>query len=267
MRRIVNKNALGLALGSLFVAGVAMASPPINGAHVMERVFNDCPGSTLTTVNTYPGTVSFTDQNAGCVGFANLHLWRLSGDAGATAASFNNADGFSISADLLITGDGHAEAGLNVNPWWFVGDGRVNVRTTDGEIACFGGRMPFWSFTDPAHGGLHYVKGHPIHIEIVYNPNGLSMASPGTAQYNLVYDGNAYTSGPLPMDMGNPAEDPPYGLWGILNGAGVGGFMQFFPGQSGAQGQCKAEWTNIQYSALTVGVENKTWSTMKGLYR
>jgi hypothetical protein len=127
--------------------------------------------------------------------------------------------------------------------------------------------MPFWSFTDPAHGGLHYVKGTPIHIEIIYLPNGLSAVSPGTIQYNIVYGGNPYTSGALNMDLGNPAEDPPYGLWGILNGAGAGGFMQFFVGQSGANGGCTAVWSSIDYSALTVGVENKTWSTMKGLYR
>src|SRR5262249_17711571 len=231
------------------------------------RVFNDCPGSTLVSTNNYPGSMSFNDTNAGCVGFANLHIWRLSTN-GTTAAVFNNPDGFSLSGDLVIEGSGQAEAGLGINPWVSIHDGRGNVRTTDGEIAWFGGRMPFWSFTDPAHGGLHYVKGHPIHIEFIYHPNGLSMGSPGTIQYNLVYDGNNYTSGVLNFDQGNPAEDPPYGLWGILNGAGAGGFMQFFVGQSGPMGQCAATWTNIVYTPLdVVGVQQKTWSTVKGMFR
>ena len=269
MRRIANKKSAGLVfLAVALLAGVAAASPAINGAKVFERVFNDCPGSTLITTTGYPALMSFSDQNAGCVGFANLHIWRLSADGGASPAVFNNGDGFSLSADLVIEGTGEAEAGIGINPWFSLTDGRVNVRTTDGEIACFGGRMPFWSFTDPAHGGLHYVKGHPIHIEFIYHPNGLSMASPGTIQYNLVYDGNNYTSGVLNFDQGNPMEDPPYGLWGILNGAGAGGFMQFFPGQSPPTGLCAATWTNIVYTPLdVVGVEQKSWASVKGLYR
>jgi hypothetical protein len=35
-----------------------------------------------------------------------------------------------------------------------------------------------------------------------------------------------YSSGALAFDQGNPAEDPPYGLWGMLNDARVGGFFQ-----------------------------------------
>ena len=34
------------------------------------------------------------------------------------------------------------------------------VRSTDGEIACFGGRLPFYSFT--AARGLRYAKGDVI---------------------------------------------------------------------------------------------------------
>jgi hypothetical protein len=166
----------------------------------------------------------------------------------------------------LITGDGHCEAGLGINPWWTVVDGRVNVRTTDGEIACFGGRLPFYSFTAPPH-NLHYVVGTPISIEIVYLPNGLSMASPGTIQYNLTYGGMNYSSPVLNFDQGNPDEDPPYGLWGILNGAGAGGHHQFFLGQSPPTGTSTALWTNIVYTPLIVGVANESWSGIKGLYR
>ena len=119
----------------------------------------------------------------------------------------------------MLTGIG--EAGLQVTPWWSQNvDGRFNVRSTDGEIACFGGRLPFYSFT--ANHGLHYVPGDLIHLEIVYDPNDLTVSDPATIEYKLSYQGTDYTSGILPFDEGNPAENPPHGVWGILNDARVG---------------------------------------------
>jgi len=248
----------------LALAASAFATPSPNSAVIIERVFNDCPTSILTTVNNYPAQLVIDDVNAGCVGFANLHVWRFSED-GSNPAIFSNGDAFRFCADLLITGTGECESGLQLRPWWSETDGRFNVRTTDGEIACFGGRLPFYSFT--ADQGLTYVKGNPIHLEITYLPNGLSMASPATIQYDLTYGGMNYTSGPLAFDEGNPAEDPPHGLWGILTPSQAGGHIQFFVGQSPADGNARAEWDNICFEALTVAVQSKTWEQVKGLYR
>ena len=81
----------------------------------------------------------------------------------ATAQLFANNGGFRFSADLTISGDGEGEAGLQISPWWSqLVDGVFNVRTTDGEIACFGGRLPFYSFTG-SH-GVTYVKGTTVRI-------------------------------------------------------------------------------------------------------
>ena len=53
-----------------------------------------------------------------------------------------------FSADVTLSGTGDGEAGLQISPWWSPNvDGRFNVRTPDGEVACFGGRLPFYSFT------------------------------------------------------------------------------------------------------------------------
>lgn len=266
MRRIEKTRMLWIGMALALVAvTVAGATPTPNSAVVMTRIFNDCPGSNLNVTNNYPTCITISDQNVGCVGFANLHVWRFSED-GATAAVFNNGDSFSFSADLTISGTGDGEAGLQIAPWWSQNvDGRFNVRSTDGEVACFGGRLPFYSFTGSQ--GVVYVKGTTIHLEIVYLPNGLSNASPATIEYKLTYNATNYTSGPLAFDEGNPAEDPPYGLWGMLNDARVGGYFQFFVAGSGATGQAQVNWCNVLFQEHTVGVEEQTWSGVKTLFR
>jgi hypothetical protein len=206
-----------------------MATPDIDSAVLNTRVFNDYPGSTLTTVNNYPSVVSFSDSGVGGGGFANRHNFRLSDNGGISSAVFLNGDGFVFESDVTITGPGPTEAGLQVSPWWSQNvDGQFNIRINDGEVACFGGRMPFYSFT--ANHGVLYVAGTTIHQKMIYTPNGLSEANPATMEYVYTDSTGTYTSGPLAFNEGNPAEDPPYGLWGILNDARVGGFVQIMNG-------------------------------------
>jgi hypothetical protein len=262
MRRIEIR--LGIAALALAVASSALASPTPNGAYIKTRVYNDCPGSTLVVNNLYPALISIGETNVGCVGFANLHYWRFSEDGGASPAIYQNGDGFRFCATLVLDGSGQGEAGLQVAPWWSETDGRLNVRTTDGAIEAFGGRLPFYSFT--ASNGLVYVKGTPITLEIIYKPNGLSMASPATIEYIVTY-GGTFSSGVLPFDQGNPTEDPPHGQWGILQPTQVGGHFQWFAGQSGPQGSLTASWRDICYEDKSVAVTPTQWGTMKALYR
>jgi hypothetical protein len=256
---------LGLvALSVVLSATVGIAATPaVNSAVLITRVFNDCPLSILTLGNSYPAQIYFEDNKGDCGGWANLHVWRYSGD-GATAAIFPNASDFSSAADLVISGDNDAEAGLQIRPWWSEADGRFNVRSTDGEIACFGGRLPFYSFTGSY--GLHYLKGTSIHLEVIYHMNGLSMASPATIEYRLTYNAVSYSSGALPFDEGNGAEG--YGTWGMLDSAQVGGYAQMFLGGPPFLA-VRAEWTNIQFQDLTppVPVERTTWGRIKAGYR
>jgi hypothetical protein len=252
------------ALAAVLVAGAATATPVPNSAAIFLRVFNDCPFSTLSSTNNYPSAINITDTKANCgAGFANRHAWRFSQD-GTTAQLFVNGDGFKFSADLTISGTGEAESGIGISPWWSQQvDGVFNFRTTDGEIACFGGRLPFYSFTGSQ--GVTYVKGSTVHVEIIYLPNGLSEANPATVQYNL-NNGTAYTSGPLPFDMGNPAE--PYGLWGMLDNATAGGNFQFFLQQGPADATISVDWANISFTDLgTVATESATWGSVKSLFR
>ncbi len=256
----------------LFGLTVALASVSANatpdpiGVVIYERVFNDCPTSTLTTENMYPALVAIEDEHLDCGGFANLHAWRFSTD-NIDAAVFNNNSAYTMCAILTISGEGDGEAGLSVSPWWSpLVDGRFNVRTTDGEVACFGGRLPFYSFT--AANGVHYMKGDAIRLSLLYHPHGLSMADPATITYELVYENYSYSSGPLPFDEGNPAEDPPYGLWGMLNDGRVGGYMQAFLQAGNYDAGLRVEWSAICFQNLdAVGTEPATWGNVKAMYK
>jgi hypothetical protein len=237
----------------------AMATDPNpNSAVLKTYIFDNCPTSILTTVNNYPALINITDSKLDCGGFANLHNWSFSED-GATAAVFNNDSGFTISAELTLAGTG-GEAGLRVSPWWSQDvDGRMNVRNTDGEVACFGGRLPFYSF------GLLYTVGGPITLTITYLPNDLTAGNPATIEYEVDY-GAHYTSGPLPFDEGNGAEG--YGTWGMLDNARVGGYLQAFLQGGNPNANMSADWANITYvSHKPVSVEGTTWAKTKALHR
>lgn len=206
------------------LCGNAIATPAINSAVIKTRIWNDNPGSIVTTTNSYPSSLTIKDdQSGGGMGWANRHNFRLSTD-GSTAASFVNGDAFAFAADVTITGTGHSEAGLNIAPWWSLDvDGVFMLNTDSGEIACWGGRLPFYSFTT-GH-SLTYTKGDTVRLGVVYQPNSLTSIDPATIEYLLTMGGTDYTSGALAFDEGNPAEDPPHGVWGMLTPAQVGGFF------------------------------------------
>jgi hypothetical protein len=170
-----------------------------------------------------------------------------------------------MAADLQITGLGLGEAGLKCSPWWSLDvDGRFNVRVSDGEIAVFGGRLPFYSFT--ANHGINYVRGDVIHLELTYEANWLDALHPGTMTYTVVYNSNMYSSGPLAMDSGNIAEAPIHGVYGILDTARAGGYMQYFLNQSGLD-PLHVSWTNIEFEPLApVAVQPSTWGRIKSQY-
>lgn len=243
---------------------VATATPNVNSVVIQERIFNDCPTSVLTTLNNYPTEVWIDDAILDCNGFANLHNWRFS-ENGTDPAVFNNDAAFRFSTDLVIEGTADGESGLQVSPWWSQDvDGRLNIRTTDGEIACFGGRLPFFSFT--GNFSINYVKGETIFLEMTYLPNELSEANPATMEYRLIWMGTEYTSGPLPFDEGNPGEG--FGSWGMLDDGRVGGHVQPFLQAGNPDAQLRATWSNFEFEDLTpTPTEESTFGKIKGLYR
>jgi len=224
----------------------ASASPAVNGALLNLRVFNDDPISTVTPVNSYPSLISIRDdRHPASLGWANRHNFRLSEDGGATEAVFLNGDPFEFSADVKITGTANTEGGLQLSPWWSKEvDGSFMINAGNGEIACFGGRLPFYSFT--GNYGLTYTKGTTVNLGMQYFPGGLSAAVPGRVKYTVKVGASTYYSPWLAFDQGNPAEDPPYGLWGDLNDARVGGYIQVPFGADPNWGQI--EFSNMSYA-------------------
>ncbi len=253
-----------LALAALSFAGNAFATPAANSAVVATRIFNNCPSSTLTVIDNDFASIVIDDANLDCFGFANRHAWSFSTD-NTNAVDFQNNDQFSFCATVLATGTGNGEIGLRLSPWWSPDvDGVFMLNTASGEIACFGGRLPFYSFTG-AHGQT-YAKGTSVTLSIAYNPNGLSAASPGTIVYTLTNANGTFSSGPLQFDEGNTSEDPPHGLWGILQPARAGGYVQCFLGQGDAV-NFRAQWSNICYDAQPVPAVPTTWGKIKADYR
>jgi hypothetical protein len=234
----------------LAVATAAVATPAPNGATIETRTFNDCPVSTITTVNNYPSSISITDvMNPLCVGFANLHSWTFSADGGSTPAVFNNNSNFRFAADFVISGAGEGEGGLRISPWYgkFV-DGRFMANATSGEIACFGGTLPFYSFT--VNHGITYARGTTIHMEMNYRANDLTSVNPASIQYRLVYNGNTYDSPVLPFGEQNPNEcnTPQHnGQFGMLNDGRVGGYFQ---PRANTGASLTATWSNITFQVL-----------------
>jgi len=241
---------LAVATAVAFAAPVLAFPPPIDSARINPRIFNDFGSSTFSSVNNYPAHINLTDGNTdGHPAFANLHNWRLSADGGASSAEFANGEAFSISADVTIstTGTGGGEGGLTVSPWFSQDvDGVFNMRTTDGEIAVFGGRLPFYSFT--GNHGITYLAGTTVHVSIEYDPQAVSAAMPGLIRYTYINPAAVlFTSGWIPFDEGNPSEDPPYGVWGVLNEATVGGRLLMFGQQTSQGSTISADFDNVTF--------------------
>jgi hypothetical protein len=265
--------ALGLVASSLAIAADGIdCTPPVNtpsanSAVIMQRVWNDCPASTLTLVNNYPALISINDTDVECVGWTNLHVWAFSED-GVTPAIFENCSHYKFSClfNGSFAGAGVGEGGLRLSPWWsLLGDGRFMARIGgNGEIACFGGRLPFYSFT--SNFGVTYVPGTDLWMEIKYAPHALTVADPATITYSIQIGANLYTSGPLAFDQGNPAEG--HGEYGALYPAQAGGFLQEPNGSGGALFNFTGQWKDIYFEGPSATPANRSsWGQLKGMYR
>ena len=247
-----------LATVGLLSAGV-FASPDIDSAVVKTRIWNDIPDSIVTTTNTlsgypgniYAGVVGIKDASVSApTGWANRHCFRLSENGGISEAVFNNDDAFWLFADVTITGTADSEGGLNLAPWWSKDvDGVLMANPVNGEVAVFGGRLPFFSFT--AKYGVSYTKGDTVRLGMIYKPNSLTELDPGTILYYYEDTTGAYYSPLLKFDEGNPLEG--YGSWGMLDDARLGGYFQVVNDPDDP-----ANWGEIVFSDVYYGPEPAT---------
>ena len=177
-----------------------------------------------------------------------------SDDGGATAARFDNNSNFTFGTDFKIDGAGEGEGGLRISPWYgqFV-DGRFMANATSGEIACFGGALPFYSFT--VNHGITYTRGTARSIwRPPYRAHDMVSTDPATIQYRVIYNGNTYDSPVLPFGEQNPTmcNSPQYNdLFGMMNDGRVGGYFQ---PRANTGASLTATWGNIAYSSCFANV-------------
>jgi hypothetical protein len=278
----IRYNSLALAVIAICTvvamgAGVAHATPVINAAKDSTYVFHDCAVTILTTTNAYPGSLTFDETQMLCTGGANLHIWNLSDDGGLSSALFNNKDAFTLAATVQLNskpGPVSAvglEGGLRVCPWWDpVANGFFNMRNPDGEIACFGGVLPFFSFT--AAFGIHYVNNTQARQTIIYDPHCNTKANPATIEYILDYNGH-FDSGPLPFNNCTLGEEA-HGCYGIMDNARVGGRCQdnFTTGGGDPTAENLSSFFDVFYQInpgqdCPVPTKVQTWGSIKGTYR
>jgi hypothetical protein len=262
--------ALGLAASTLAIADDNVVcpgyTPAPNSAVITPRVWNDCPFSTLTLVNNYPALISINDTDVECVGWTNLHIWDLSENS-STPAVFENCSHYRFQAlfNGSFAGAGVGEGGLRLSPWWSLqADGRFMARIGgNGEIACFGGRLPFYSFT--ANYGVTYVAGTDLLMGIIYDPHSLTLADPATITYYIAIGANWYSSGPIAFDFGGGEG---HGEYGELTQTHVGGFLQEPNGSGGALFNYTGQWKDISYEgASATPAIHSTWGQLKSMYR
>jgi hypothetical protein len=199
----------GLALATTTNAQVTT----INSAVIQSRAFNDIPGATYTGVNTYPGSISLSEQHVSAPsGFANRDVWQFSNN-GTTAYGFQHNDYFHAQFSLNLTGtpiSPRKEAGFLFNTGT---DGELYfIVNTDGhEVVQFGG-VSFWSFN--ANNGISYNSGDTITL-------GMTYFLDGNGKNALVFSANGVSSPVFEFGPGIGG-----GALGIDDGSTLGGYFQ-----------------------------------------
>jgi len=172
----------GLAtVGLLAATSGAHAAFTIDGAVSLPRsVHNAFPDSNLTITNNVATTGDLIiDENTygtpdlGAPFFANRSDAQLSSDGGATAHAILNQDNFSVSFDIKLDSVNplnRKETGI-VFSNTTTGDGQLIVVSDNGEIASFGGLVPFTCNLCGGlgdYGGAAYSLGDTVSVQAIY---------------------------------------------------------------------------------------------------
>jgi hypothetical protein len=223
---IMQRSACAL-LSGLCLAGVSAFAQvgTINSIFLQERLYNDIPTSTLTTVNNYPLLVSFNEVGVSAPsGFANRDVWRFSNN-GTSAYAFGNDDFFQVSMTLSLTGSPvspRKEAGFVLST--IGGDGQFIVNTDGHEVVAFGGPLPFYAF--PAT----FDSGETITLGMTYFRNS------GDNKRYIIYSADGVNSPAL--EFTNLEQ-------GIIDGSTLGGYLQIVNDPNNLQNSGLAVFQNI----------------------
>jgi len=214
------------ALTVVGVAGSAFASvSDINGFEDIPRLFNDFGSSTLSFSSSYSpsnGSLSVQESNYGAGGFANRHAAFFADAPGGPGTDFDYGDGFTFKTTLQVNqadNVGNVEAGFQVD---LFGLGFFGVLTGPGEIAAFGGPLPFHTF-----GTGVYSVGDEVVLRMSYIPGGGEGddLNPSVMVYeynNLTTASGWVSSGPVAfgnLEFGLPSAANPgkFGIGGQIN--------------------------------------------------
>lgn len=186
--------ALSAVSAIALCAGSAVASPStLNGVTDNTRIFDDFTTSNLNVTNNYASSVHLTETDFADDGvggnFANKHAFWLSDDGGATPFDFNYGDGFDFCVTVTdnSSGIGGVEVGMSTDLFGF---GFFGGGLGGGEVAAFGGTLPFHSF-----GAGLYTAGDDLGLRMTYRPGPAEFGSPkGTIEYQYQINGGGWTS-------------------------------------------------------------------------
>lgn len=215
---MASRFAFGIAL--VAVAGSALATDisTVNSYKSEERIFNDFPTSSLVTTNSYPTLQYDEDFAAGTIGnFANKHVGWLSNDGGATRFQNNYWQSWELNFTVKIeapAGQPRKEAGIEIhNPrprLGYTDEGQVLI-ASDGEVAVFGGVMPFTGL------GFIYTLGTTATVKFEYFAPGAVDAIKGAYRLTFTDAVTGMHSSGLKL-WGNESD----GLYGFNDGAMFG---------------------------------------------
>jgi hypothetical protein len=180
----------------------------INSNAIGLRYFADIPASSVqVTQNSYPGILQFQEdfpvRPPGQTG-ANRHIGVLSADNGMNPFIVPHNTAWYYQATVRMTGTASNEVGLHIGGIgtnWPPGNlnadtGVLMVNANSGEIAAFGGWLPFFSTFDPVFSYMgHGQRDQDFRLAILVRP-----LSPTSITAEYFVDG--HSTGPLALDSG-----------------------------------------------------------------
>lgn len=218
------------AFAALALGAASLASAQIDSVKIHERVFNDDSNSTLVTTNNYPSLIEFNETGLDGDGsggeFANRHTFMFSADGGANDFKFTNDTFFDVSMEVSLAGGAGSvkEAGFLLQT--LGGDGQFILKT-NGEIAAFGGPLPFHSF-QPAGSTVP----DSIKLGMRYFMEG------GVRKITYTAGVDTYTAEFTNLEQG------------IINNTTVGGYAQYPIVAGDATNFGDAKFANISYAPV-----------------
>jgi len=153
---------VGLCLAAASGAYAQVSS--INSV-IISHVYNDMPGATPSSFNSYPGNVTLNESGVSRTnsGGLNRDVWYFSNNGGVSAYQFQNNNYFNASFNITLAGNGNpASVGLEAgwlfsNPSGSIGGDLQSLVTGAGVVVQFGG--PSYYPFSPAAGGYPPAAG------------------------------------------------------------------------------------------------------------